>query len=690
MERGGTDRALWRDQVVQDVMQQATEAEALLRTARARFTSAESASAAWRVRAREDLDYLAGQQWPQEIVTLRARDGRPCLTINQLPQFVRQVVNEERQNRPQVTIAPVDSVADPQTATVLEGLVRQTQNSSYADLAYDTAMDAMAACGLGYLRLNTRYSDPWSFDQEPTIERILNPLTVYLDPTSTDPTAADAQWAFIVMTRSKDEYTATYGRLPAEASSWEREGDAWITPDTVRVAEYYWKELVPLTLALLEDGSALPADAVPEGVAVVQTRTTHVPIVHWACLNGHQVLEQHLWQGSSIPLVKVTGDERLLSTGEVDYSGVVRSARDPQYQYNLMASAQAEAIALAPKAPWVLGEGQQEGYEEYWDTANTRNWPYLPYRPVSLGGVPLPPPQRNTAEPAVQAITQALLIASQNLHSTTGIYPPALGQAGGPQEAAATVGMRQQQSSVGNFHYLDNLRRSVRRVGQILVELYGRLYDRPQVVRILGADKAQQSVLLNTPSTDPQTGQPRLYDLRVGRYDVVVNAGPGYATQRQEALSVLTQMTVAMPQTMQFAADLLVSQLDIPQAQALSERLQKLLPTALQTDESGQPTQAAQLQQLTQIAQQQAQQMQGMQQIIGQLQTQLEDISNENKLLTIALQTKTEEQRLKAQENAIQAQQVEYNHQEELIKLQIDQNKVMMSANNAGNGTASD
>ena len=189
-----------------DVQRQSRSNEALLRTARARFRQAEEAQAAWREQARDDYAYLAGDQWPDAIEAQRTADGRPCLTINQLPQFVRQVVNEERQNRPSITVQPVDDQADVATAEVIEGLLRQIQNASNADIAYDTALEGVATCGLGYLRVNVRYVDDDSFDQEPCIERILNPLTVYLDPTSTEPTGADANWAFCVQVLGKDVY----------------------------------------------------------------------------------------------------------------------------------------------------------------------------------------------------------------------------------------------------------------------------------------------------------------------------------------------------------------------------------------------------------------------------------------------------------------------------------------------------
>jgi hypothetical protein len=555
-------------------------------------------------------------------------------------------------------VQPVDEQADVATAEVIEGLIRQIQNASNADIAYDTAAEGVAACGKGFLRVNVRYVSGASFDQEPVIERILNPLSVYLDPTSTDPTAADANWAFIVQVLAKDVYEHQYGRLPPEASAWETTGDTWITPDTVRVAEYYWREWEAVRLALLADGTVQRLDQVPPDAPVVQTRTAQVPQVHWATICGYQVLEQTRWLGSTLPLVLVTGEERLSGEGQRDFTGVVRHAKDPQYAYDLWASAEAETIALAPKAPWVLAEGQIEGYEHLWGSANTRNHAYLPYRPLSIGGVAAPPPARQALEPPVQAIAQARLLASQDLSTTTGIYPPALGQQGPPGEAAATVHQQRQQTQIGQFHYLDNLRRSVRRVGQILVELIPKLYDGRRTLRIIGSDETMKQVIVGASYIDPLTGLDTLYDLTVGKYDVVIEAKAGYATRRQEAVAALMTLTQAMPEVMSNAVDILVSNMDIPGGKALADRLQKLLPPALQEGKDGQPSQAQQIQQLTQQVQEMSGQLEAMNAYAKQAEGAIQELRQRNNELELQVKDKTEQNALKARELDIER---EYN-----------------------------
>jgi hypothetical protein len=83
--------------------------EKLLAEAHKRFSLAEEAESEIRSLALEDLEFRAGKQWPDAVSQERQRDGRPCLVINRIPQFIQQVTNDQRQNRPSIKVHPVDS-----------------------------------------------------------------------------------------------------------------------------------------------------------------------------------------------------------------------------------------------------------------------------------------------------------------------------------------------------------------------------------------------------------------------------------------------------------------------------------------------------------------------------------------------------------------------------------------------------
>lgn len=634
-----------------------TDEEVLLDDIRARFQLVQEVESDWRRRADEDMRFAGGEQWDPLLLQYRA--GRPSLVIDRMGTTIRQLVNEGRQQRPGVTVSPMDSGADPATAQKIQGLIRHVEVQSNADLAYATALEHAVICGRGFIRIQTRYPNDATFDQEALICRLPHPLWVYLDPHHQQPDGSDAQWCFIARQLRRREYQAQYGGDPQDLAGWAALGDGWVTTDSVRVAEYYWIELHTLELRLLQGGQILTeGEPLPPGARVLRTRTVERPEV-WHCLtNGHAILNdsQTRWPGTKLPIAQVVGEEAERD-GKRDWRGVVRRLRDPQRQYNLMVSAKAELIALAPRAPFIGAEGQFEGHPE-WGTANVRNHAYLEYKPTvqsALGQV-LPPPQRSTLEPPVQALTQSSMQAADEIKAISGYYDPALGQASNETSGVA-IRQRQQQTNTATYHFLDNQRRAIRFVGEILVDLFPHILTQPQVVRIIGEDGQPSQVLLNQEHTDPATGQPVIYDLATGRYDVAVEAGPSYATKRQENVAIMTQLVQAAPQLLGVIGDLLVQQMDIDIAAKMADRMQKAMPPALLIGEEGSEKNAAvaQAQQQLQQLPQMAQQLQQAQSQILQLNQSVQSLTQSNNELTLQIMNRDKELALQSRKLDIEA-----------------------------------
>jgi hypothetical protein len=590
----------------------------LLSEAQARLSLAEEAEAEIRQAALDDLEFRFGKQWPDGVENDRRVDGRPCLVINRIPQFLQQITNDQRQNRPSIKVHPVDDKGDVETAKVIQGLIRHIEYNSSADSAYDTAFDSAATGGFGYFRVVTEFASPLSFDQEILIKRIRNPFSVFFDPHSQEPDGSDAEWAFIVEDISKDEFKARYPKAKlASHGEWESIGNSapgWVSDESARVAEYFYKDFKDAELVLLSNGHVCQKDELEAYVAeamamdpmvqleVVRERSTRIPVVMWCKITANEVLERTEWSGRYIPIVPVYGTEGYIN-GRKILEGVVRNAKDSQRMYNYWASAETEAIALAPRTPFIVGEGQIEGYEAEWETANRRNHSYLTYKPTSVNGQPLPPPQRNSFEPAVAAITQARMMASEDLKATTGIYDAALG-AKSNETSGVAIQRRNVQAQTSNFHFIDNLTRSLKHTGRILVDLIPQIYDTARAARIIGEDGEQKVVRLNEPFQDGP--KQVLYALDTGTYDVTIDVGPSYASKRQEAVSSMLELSRAVPQIAAAIPDILVKNMDWPGATETAERLKKTLPPGLADDPKDQgkplpPQVQAQMQQMNQM-----------------------------------------------------------------------------------------
>lgn len=641
----------------------------LLALARDRFKQAADATAELRELALDDLRFVSGEQWPDGIRRQRDQDGRPCLTINRLPAFIKQVVNDQRQNRPSIKISPVDDQGDPDTAEIIAGLCRHIEANSAADVAYDTAFESAVRCGVGYFRILTEYTSPESFEQEIVIRRIRNAFAVYMDPTAQQPDYSDAKWAFVVEDLTREVYKAAYPDSElASLAAFEGVGNrapGWITPAGVRVAEYFWLEERPVRLALLETGEVMPAASVPPGALVVRERDAMQPQVRWAKINGIEVLERRDWPGRYIPIVPVLGDEAEVD-GKIVLSSLIRPAKDSQRMYNYWASAETEAIALAPKAPFIVAEGQIEGYESDWQAANVKNLPYLTYKPQSVGGAVLGAPQRQTAEPAIQAISHARLMSADDIKATTGLYDASLGARSNEQSGRAIMA-RQREGDNATFHFQDNLARSIRHCGRIILSLIPTIYDTARIVRIVGLDGEAESVQINAPTK--RGGVERVFDVTTGLYDVVVATGPSYTTKREQSVAAMLELAKAYPPLMELAGDLVVKAMDWPGSEALAERLQAALPPELrpQDDEQGGPNP----QQMQQAMQAMSQQHEQLTATVNQLQDQIDakQAELESREKIAAMQEETKRMIALAQLNHAEGMQILRN---ELDAIKLD------------------
>lgn len=553
-----------------------------------RLKIAEDADIGDRISAQDDIEFSFGKQWPLAIENQRKLDNRPCLTINRTDTYVRNIVNSMRQQRPRIKVHPVADGADEGIAKVIEGLIRHIEVNSNADIAYDTAMDFQVRAGWGFWRVVADYISPDSFDQELYIQRIRNPFSVYIDPSSVAPDGSDMQWCVITDRMRREEFKKRYPKAQEQDFIAPGTGDTradWSSKEEIGIAEYWRIEDRPERLFQLSSGrnvfesDAQGAKQVGDMVGdaiVIDVRDSMRRVVKWSKITRTQELESREWPGRYIPVFPIYGAEAIID-GKVVRYGAVRNARDPQRMYNYWRTSETEKVALATKAPWIGPAGFTEGHEEDWRAANSKNLAYLEYRPVQdETGQTLPPPSRVPPEQIPQATVQAAMGASEDLKAVFGMFDPSLG-AEGNETSGVMVARRQQQADVTNFHFYDNFTHTARWCGVVLLDLIPHYYNRERTIRIIGEDGQAQSITIN----EQQAVDKVLNDLTVGRYDVVMDTGPGYDTKRQEnADRMLELLRVIGPQIGPQIADMIVRQMDFPASSEIADRLEMCNPTA--------------------------------------------------------------------------------------------------------------
>lgn len=619
-----------------------------LKVAHKRWQAAAEAESQVRIDALDDIRFRAGEQWPKDILIARGLDNKPALEMDRIEQFVRAVCNEERQQRPAIQVNPVGSGADRDTAEILQGIIRHIEVQSQADQARDYAFEIMVSSGLGYYRLIIE-EDEITGEQEIFIRWIKNRFSVYRDPNTIRQDRSDAKWYFIIEDMSREDYKEQYPNSDMASASLEdfsSIGDTspgWVTQDNVRIAEYFYTE-----------------------------GTGKNRKVFWAKINAIECLEGGPedpieWPGRWIPIISVIGQELQVESKTYE-AGLVRKLKDPQRQYNFMLSTATQAIALSPTAPFIMAEGQDEGHEEMWRTANVKNWSRLIYKSTDVAGKPAPPPERNAVEPPIRAAVEMVRQANEDLQGAAGIINPSQGGAQPSDHSGKAILARQKQSDVNNLNWTDNLARSMAFEGKMELDLIRKVYTEAKIRRIINPDGTTKNVgVVNSLDTDPEIpaelediGQ--IYNIGVGSYDVTISVGPSYQSKRQEAVESQLAFIQAFPPAAPLIGDIIAGNMDWPGSKEISKRLKTMLPQQLQENDGSPESQLqqahAQIAQMQPIVQQQHA-------IIGQLQQE-----REGKILE--MQTKKEIETLRIQAD-LQGKTLQY--QTQLAVAQINASK---------------
>jgi hypothetical protein len=572
--------------------------------------------------AASDLNFLAGNQWPDGVKQQREDEGRPMLTINRLPQFVRQVTNDIRQADIGIKVAPSDGavanaeqVTDPKAdqrgmeqagmghnggpemqqqpkqsskkhltmAEVYNGLIREIQYRSSAAHAYATAAEHQTSCGIGHFRILTKYVSDDAFDQEIVIEPVMRPLSVYWDPAAVKIDRADAQWCIVTDVVPRASFKSSYPKaaeVDVENFDEQPSGLYWSSSDTVRIAEYWCRKPVKRTIARLKDGEVIELEKGidPKTLPIVDTREVDSYVVEQYIVSGSEILEGPTeWAGKFIPIIPVIGSEIPLEDKTMRY-GLIRFARDPQQLYNYARTSAAESMGQAPKSPYLVTPTMIKAFKGIWDNANKALTPYLPFTPdpEQPGG-----PSRLAPPDVPMAYVQEAAVADGDIKATVGMYDPQLGQKSNENSGKAILA-RERQGDTGTFHYSDNLRRSLEHAGRILLEIIPKIYDNDRVIRILGEDDAEMYLPINRAAGYDENGEPiYINDITVGRYDCRVKIGPSYATKRMESADSMMQFMQAVPASGQFIGDLVAKNMDWPGSEAIAERLKRAVPAEI-------------------------------------------------------------------------------------------------------------
>lgn len=605
--------------------------------------------------AKSDIAFLSpGGQWEDAARNSRTSAKLPALEIDQLTQYVHQVVNDFRMNTPSINIIPVDDKADIETAKAYKGLIRRIEYASAANVAYDTAMEYAVKCSIGFVRVDHQYSSPESFEQELVIKRVVNPFSVTLDSNIVECDGRDAMHGTIFDSYSKKAFEAQWPG--AKFISFDGDGKHEAKNDeTINIAEFFKVEETEVKKALMQSGDIMDWQKGMDGVKNV--RSFKKRKVYRCKLSGEEELESTYFPGIYVPIVPFFGEE-CWKDGKRETYSLIRRSKDAQRRFNVWASKEMEILLKAPTAPVVAVAGQLAGFENEWK--NPEGASVLQYHNKDSDGQPLDRPERLSPPQIPTGIINAMQGAGEQIKSTLGMYDASVGNRSNEVSGVA-IENRQRKGDVATFHFGDNGVRSITHIGRICVSAIPEVYDTERVITIMGEEDEPKMAGINGHVVD---GQKETFNLAQGAYDVRVTTGPSYTTKRQEANALMTEVVAKQPELMGVIGDLVFKYSDVAGAEAIAARIKKTIPPQLLEPEDGEkeiPPEVIQAQQ----------QVQQAQQAMEQMKMDMTDLAQQLDQMKVQSMNKQGDLQLKAQENAHKAQVDQANLELKAAELEL-------------------
>jgi hypothetical protein len=566
-----------------------------------------------RIAAIQDIEFTYGDQWDDTVRNAREKRRKPVLTVNRLPAYVAQIVNNRLLNETEIRVYPErDGTKD--VAELRQGLLRAIFKTRESDFARDEAMKYQVICGVGYFTLTTEYAGDEVFDQNIVFKPVVDPLSVVLDPLSVMPCGGDADYGFVGDNIPRNLFKKKYpwaAEVDFDSNRTSTTSNEWFSDDAVKVVSY-WRmvEKGTKTIVLLADGQhkEIKADAANNIdveaaleqltlAGMIATRPDGTPYIKevpnrcaemYLC-SGSNILEgPYTLPISSIPIYRVPGWE--MRNGDKVYRwGLVRFLKDPQRLHNYQRSLLAEQMVAAPRNKWIATRDAITGYEKEWQNSHLSDDPLLIYNSDGQRPERIPAPQID------QALLTETQMTVQDIRDVSNIHEAALGMKSNEVSAKA-INARQQMTDLGSFLYTDRLRLAEERAAKNCNELIPTVFDTQRIVSIMGADEKVVQAVLNDP-TDPMS------NISVGKYGLAVTTGPSTITKRAAAAEQMMAFVNAVPDTAALVMDLVAEAQDWPKAQEFAERFRKangmIDPEKMTPEMQQEQAMAAQKQQIT-------------------------------------------------------------------------------------------
>jgi hypothetical protein len=523
-------------------------------------------------------------QWEQSIWDRFGTFGRPRYTFDRTKPILNQIWGEIADNEFAIRFKPMGGGADKDTAEVMDGLARKTQNISNGEDVFEQCAKKSIAVGFAAWRVEQDWLDVDSFEQDIFIRPIHNvidrlwPIGYFQQPTAED---ADA-WTLDHLV-SLDEFKERFGedRSPMALGQDRSYDEYYYKREGILISELIYKQPVTKTLYLSPEGDILGLeDAEKEAQRLKvpldddrwksRERTTYEICTRF--YDGSDWLtEPEKTVFDCLPIVPIYPNFEIVDN-KVITCGAIEWLMDEQRVHNYAVSTAVEDVALSPKPKTFMTKEQAAGHEKTLRDMNVSNSPVQFYNQVEGQN---PPYQVGRAGPN-PAVSELIGMTAQAIQASSNMFEDSMARS--PQDRSGVAIERvQHKGDIGQIEYFKALERAMIYTGKILSNVYPKLYTDRTVVQILREDGEFEEVTLYEQKLDEEQGVYTINDLSKGSYSVVCAIGPSYANKQEQSADKIIELGAVDPAIVQSGQDVLLRNIDTPGMDILADRARSRL-----------------------------------------------------------------------------------------------------------------
>lgn len=639
---------------------------------------------------RECNAFLNGDQWDQATRNYYVETKKPVLTMNILYLFLKQVVGEQIQNLPELEVIPKNMQVEQEKIELLEDLLRTIFIQSGGEESLQAAaMQIMV--GFSVLKINTRYTDDDSFQQEIYFNVVNDPTLCGFDPKAVNKCKDDGDYCYQVYFMNKEEWEMEYPDIPWRSglfygltNNYFNTAYTYSKKDICAIADFYVKEYYTKRLAkvsptvsgqqfdtieekdfddylqqygmMLDEhrrqaemqGQIFFTPALPK---IVERRKDRAYKIKCYRIRQDMILDEYDWDSKFLPMVYVPGADYFLN-GQWYIKSLTQEAHDLQRYINLLISESAQMIKTARRERIIATPTMMAGFEDYYRNPE-RNYGVLPFKPDPLA--PGGGPELVAPPPVAPDLLINLQWATQQLGNMLGRSEAALGVNPNGIQSQPTSGVAYQrmtnQQNLSSYLQVNNLFMATQKIGEIMLDLIPRIYTDQQIVTTYDRDFQNKQTMINSYNPDTDQVENEITNLKA---TVVLSPAPNFEMQKQmerDYLTNLFQAGATNPQLFALVADQFAQLSETSITPEIVKRLKTIVPPQALAASEGKPmpppppNPMLQLeQQKMQMAQQELQlKQQGLQ--VDQAKNQVDAVGNLLQLQQVQMKSNAEVQK---------------------------------------------